>query len=108
MDALAYVDWLSKGTLVQQAADFDQTSKFPEELVQELSRRGIFRIGIAKTYWGDGDEMQVFLEMIQKVSESFPALASILFTQSSFAIWTLLRFGTKEQREEYLVDFFNG
>lgn len=108
MDALAYVDWLSKGTLVQQAADFDQTSKFPEELVQELSKRGIFRIGIAKTYWGDGDEMQVFLEMIQKVSESFLALASILFTQSSFAIWPLLRFGTKEQREEYLVDFFNG
>ena len=93
--------------LANVSKEYDSTEKFPQVLLEDFLEMDIFRLLL-----DEEDELSeslhAFMEIIRIVSHEFAAMASILLTQGTYAIWPLQRYGTKRQKDAYLEKLVSG
>lgn len=92
--------------LADVAQHFDSTEEFPETQLNQFLALDIFRLLLNEE--DQGESLQAFMEVIRLVSKEFAAMASILLTQGTYAIWPLQRYGTKRQKDAYLEKLVSG
>ena len=96
-------------TVVDQvAAQHDRDHTFPYEVVKQMGEMGLFGLPIADEYGGMGGDymaLGVALEELARVDQS---VAITLEAGVSLGIMPIYRFGSEEQKQQYLPDLVAG
>ncbi|MBP6786185.1 MAG: acyl-CoA dehydrogenase family protein [Candidatus Promineofilum sp.] len=90
------------------AAEFDESGDFPLETIRQMGQLGFMGIEVPEEYGGVGlDTMAYVLAMVEicKVDASHGTIMSV---NNSLYAHGLLKFGTEEQKQKYLVPVATG
>ena len=90
------------------AAQHDRDHTFPYEVVKQMGEMGLFGLPIAEEYGGMGGDymaLGVALEELARVDQS---VAITLEAGVSLGIMPIYRFGSEEQKQQYLPDLVAG
>ncbi|MGX7030213.1 acyl-CoA dehydrogenase family protein [Vagococcus zengguangii] len=104
-DTVDKIEKYADEVLVGAARYYDQVEEFPEEHVKKL-----FDLGFFESLYPNNTvtNYQAYLANLSNVSHHFPALASIMLTQESHALWPFSQFGTEEQQADYFNQLLTG
>ena len=93
--------------LAPRAFELDDKGEFPREIVRKLADLGLIGIVIPEKY--DGSPMGHLARVIaiEEISRVYPSIG--LFLQATpLGLWTILHFGTEEQRLKYIPPVVRG
>jgi alkylation response protein AidB-like acyl-CoA dehydrogenase len=90
------------------AAEYDESGEFPLETVRKMGQMGLMGIEIPEEYGGAGmDTLAYALTMIE-VARADASHSTIVSVNNSLFGYALLKFGTEEQKQTYLVPVASG
>lgn len=89
------------------AREFEQSGRYPSEIVAHMKRMGLFGLLIPEEYGGVSADMVSFAIAFEELSRGWMGIAGIIGTHS-LACWMLNRYGTPEQKQKYLHDLASG
>jgi len=89
------------------AAEIDETGRFPREVITKMADAGLFGIIIPPPFGGAGSER---IDFVLAVDEIAAASASVAFgfVISTSTAFSILAFGSDEQRKKYLPALAKG
>jgi alkylation response protein AidB-like acyl-CoA dehydrogenase len=90
------------------AAHFDETGEFPYETVKKMGAQGFMGIEVPEEYGGQGlDTIAYVLAMIE-IAKADVAHSTIMSVHNSLYAHGILKFGTEEQKHDYLTPVATG
>jgi alkylation response protein AidB-like acyl-CoA dehydrogenase len=98
---------IAKEYLLPKRSYYDETEKFPWDLVKILAEAGLFKCFIAKEYGGQGGgvtEMAIVTEELSRVCAGI----ALAFAGTGLGTYPIILFGNSEQKERYLPDIAKG
>jgi alkylation response protein AidB-like acyl-CoA dehydrogenase len=94
--------------IVPIAAEFDESGEFPMETIRKMGEMGLMGIEIPEEYGGAGmDTLAYALTMIE-IAKADASHSTILSVNNSLFGHALLKFGTEEQKQKYLMPVASG
>lgn len=90
------------------AAEIDETERFPIETVRKMARYNMMGIPVPKEYGGAGGDEVAYAIAIEELSRVCGTTGVICSAHTSLACWPILKFGTEEQKNRYLVSLAKG
>ncbi len=88
-------------------AALDEKEEFPKEIMKILADAGLFGVYIAEEYGGLGGGLLDLCIVVEELSRVCSGIA-VSYAASGLGTFTLLEFGTDEQRKKYLPDIASG
>ena len=88
-------------------AALDEKEEFPTEIMKILADAGLFGVYIAEEYGGLGGGLLDLCIVVEELSRVCSGIA-VSYAASGLGTFTLLEFGTDEQRKKYLPDIASG
>ena len=90
------------------AAHFDETGEFPSETVKKMGAQGFMGIEVPEEYGGQGlDTLSYVLAMIE-IAKADVSHSTIVSVHNSLYAHGLLKFGTEEQKQKFLIPVASG
>jgi alkylation response protein AidB-like acyl-CoA dehydrogenase len=89
------------------AHDLEYNDTYPTEIVEKMKEIGLFGAIIDTKYGGSGLSVQTYAKIIDKITEVWMSISGILNSHLIMAT-AVQRFGTTEQKEEWLPRFASG
>jgi alkylation response protein AidB-like acyl-CoA dehydrogenase len=90
------------------AAHFDETGEFPYETVKKMGAQGFMGIEVPEEYGGQGlDTLSYVLAMIE-IAKADVSHSTIVSVHNSLYAHGLLKFGTEEQKQKFLIPVASG
>ncbi|WP_425310782.1 acyl-CoA dehydrogenase family protein [Ammonicoccus fulvus] len=89
-------------------AELDRTHSFPYDIVERMGRMGLFGLPFPEEYGGQGADyfaLSLALEELGRIDQS---VAITLEAGVSLGAMPIFRFGTEEQKQEWLPDLIAG
>ncbi len=90
------------------AAAVDAEARYPKETVEKLAGLGFLGIFVPPEYGGSGLDQVSYALIIEELSRACAATGVIVSAHNSLVCFPLLRFGTEEQKQKYLVPLAKG
>lgn len=90
------------------AAEVDEKEMFPVETVKKLAKYGFFGIPFPKELGGQGADNLAYSMAVEELSKVCATTGVIVSAHTSLCAAPIYEFGTKEQREKYLVPLAKG
>jgi alkylation response protein AidB-like acyl-CoA dehydrogenase len=94
--------------IAPQARRLEQDHRFPRELLKELAKLGILGMTVPPEYGGIKTDYLSFILALEEISRASPSLAVIASVHCSLFCYSILKFGTKRQKEKYLPQAAKG
>ncbi len=88
--------------------EYDESQKFPTEIIKQLGDLGFLGIVIPEKYGGAGLGYQEFAIIIEELAKVDPSIALSVAAHNGLCTNHIYRFGNEEQREKYLPDLASG
>ena len=88
-------------------AALDEKEQFPTEIMKILADAGLFGVYIAEEYGGLGGGLLDLCLVVEELSRVCSGVA-VSYAASGLGTFTLLQYGTDEQRKKYLPDIASG
>ena len=88
-------------------AALDEKEEFPWEIMKILADAGLFGVYISEEYGGLGGGLLDLCIVVEELSRVCSGVA-VSYAASGLGTFTLLEFGTDEQRKKYLPDIASG
>jgi alkylation response protein AidB-like acyl-CoA dehydrogenase len=88
-------------------AALDEKEEFPKEIMKILADAGLFGVYIAEEYGGLGGGLLDLCLVVEELSRVCSGVA-VSYAASGLGTFTLLEFGSDEQRKKYLPDIASG
>ncbi|TES82142.1 MAG: acyl-CoA dehydrogenase [Dehalococcoidia bacterium] len=88
-------------------AALDEKEEFPAEIMKILADAGLFGVYISEEYGGLGGGLLDLCLVVEELSRVCSGIA-VTYAASGLGTFTLLEFGTDEQRKKYLPDIASG
>jgi butyryl-CoA dehydrogenase len=88
-------------------AALDEQEKFPWEIMKILADAGLFGVYISEEYGGLGGGLLDLCLVVEELSRVCSGVA-VSYAASGLGTFTLLEYGTDEQRQKYLPDIASG
>ena len=88
--------------------EYDESQKFPTEILKHLGNLGFLGIVIPEKYGGAGLGYQEFAIIIEELAKVDPSIALSVAAHNGLCTNHIYRFGNEEQREKYLPDLASG
>lgn len=88
--------------------EYDREERFPLDLYAEMAQLGLTGGVIPEEYGGAGMDHQTYALMIMEMAETCQAMAAAATWASGVGGVSVLRFGTEEQKQKYLVPLAKG
>lgn len=98
----------SQKRLAPKAREFDQRHQFPTEEVKELGRLGLMGIFTPESYGGAGLDMVSYVLSVEEISAGCASCGVIMSVNNSLFCAPILKFGTEQQKNDYLTPFASG
>lgn len=90
------------------ASEFDENFNLPKELIDDMAERGYLGANLPKEYGGLGlDEVHYGL-FTEEIGKACPSTRSLITVHTSLVSSSILRWGTKEQKEYWLPKLAKG
>jgi alkylation response protein AidB-like acyl-CoA dehydrogenase len=89
------------------AREWEQSGRYPTELVAAMSEMGLFGITIPTEYGGTGADLLTLALVFEELSRGWMGLAGILGSHS-LSSWMIARHGTEDQRSGLLPELATG
>ncbi len=94
--------------IVPVAPAFDASGEFPFETVKKMGELGLMGIEIPTEYGGAGLDTMCYVLAMEEISKADASHGTILSVNNSLFCNGLYKFGTREQKEKYLVPVASG
>jgi len=90
------------------AAEWDRTSHFPRDVVDELGRLGFLGMCTPEEYDGMGLDTVTYLMLLEEISAADSSIAVSVGIHNAIPTTMLVKHGTPEQRERWLKPMARG
>jgi hypothetical protein len=94
--------------IAPRVTDYDREESIPRELLDGMAKLGFFGGVVPTAYGGLGLDFVTFARMIEEISKVDHCIATIVSFPSGLVGAGILRFGTEEQKERWLVPLARG
>jgi acyl-CoA dehydrogenase len=118
MDALLSADQIQVRREIRRLLDdvcdaasvraMDETKQFPAKIWTALAEAGWCGIAVPEAYGGAGADLLTLAVVVEQIARSSLSLGLMYFTTQFSAVHTLKRYGTEEQRREFLPRIATG
>jgi butyryl-CoA dehydrogenase len=90
------------------AMRIDEEHRIPEELIAKMSAMGFMGSYIPEEYEGAGLDMLSYAIVVEEVSKACGSSGVLISAHTSLACDPIYRFGTEEQKQQFLPDLATG
>jgi alkylation response protein AidB-like acyl-CoA dehydrogenase len=90
------------------AARLDEEAVFPTETVAKMGELGFMGVAIPEEYGGVGMDTLAYVLALIEISKACASHGAIMSVNNSLVCYGLLRYGTQEQKERFLVPLASG
>jgi butyryl-CoA dehydrogenase len=90
------------------AKEIDESGRFPRDNFKKAAELGLTGVAVPENYGGAGMDHVSYAMVIEEVSRVCASTGVILSVQNSLYCDPILRFGTDEQKQRFLVPFARG
>ena len=90
------------------AAEFDESGDFPLDTIRKMGAMGFMGIEIPEAYGGAGLDTMAYVLALEEICKVEAAHGTIMSVNNSLFGYALLRFGTEEQKQAFLVPVASG
>ena len=94
--------------IVQRARENDRNERFDLELVQKIAEQGYLGAIVPREYGGAGLDYLTYGLIVEEVSRGCSAMRTVISVQTSLVCSAILRWGTEEQKQQYLPKLCSG
>ena len=98
----------ARNSIAPIAAEFDESGEFPLETVREMGKLGFMGIEVPEAYGGAGMDTIAYVLAMVEICKADASHGTIMSVNNSLYAHGLLKFGTEEQRQKYLVPVATG
>jgi alkylation response protein AidB-like acyl-CoA dehydrogenase len=99
-------EWVERA-VYPVASEYEHADEYPEPLVEDMKRLGLFGVTIAEEYGGLGLDLLTYVLIQIELSRGWMSLSGVLNTHFISA-WMIATCGTEEQRARYLPRMATG
>jgi alkylation response protein AidB-like acyl-CoA dehydrogenase len=90
------------------AAEFDESGDFPVETIKKMGEMGFMGIEIPEEYGGAGMDTLSYVLALEEICKADAAHGTIMSVNNSLFCYAILRFGTEEQKQKFLLPAASG
>ena len=90
------------------AAEFDESGDFPLATIREMGQMGLMGIETPEEYGGAGMDTIAYVLAMEEIAKADASHAVIMSVNNSLYCHGLIKFGTEEQKQKYLVPVASG
>ncbi|MBU0510209.1 MAG: acyl-CoA dehydrogenase [Chloroflexi bacterium] len=90
------------------AAEFDETGDFPSETIKKMGEMGFMGIEVPEEYGGAEMDTLAYVLALEEISKVDASHGVIMSVNNSLYNYGILRFGTEEQKQKFLVPVATG
>jgi len=90
------------------AAELDRDSRFPAELIEEMSALNLLGMCVPEEFGGAGMDMVAYVLALEEISKVCASTGVIMSVNNSLACEPIKTFGTQAQKEKYLTVLARG
>ncbi len=94
--------------VLPKAAELDETSRFPEELVEKMGELGLMGMSVPEEYGGAGFDYVSYAIAMEEISRACASTAVIMSVNNSLVCEPLLTYGSEEIKTKYLTPLAEG
>jgi butyryl-CoA dehydrogenase len=94
--------------IAPKAAEIDENHRYPEELVRKMAELGFMGVAVPEEYGGGGMDNMSYTLAMEEISAGCASTGVIMSVQNSLVCDPILKFGTEEQKREYLTPLASG
>lgn len=105
LDAVAA---FARTEIAPRVADYDRDERFPADLLAKMGAIGFFGGTVPPRYGGLGLDYPTFAGFLEVLSRVDHAIATLVSMPSGLVGSSLLRYGTEDQRQRWLVPLAQG
>lgn len=85
-----------------------EAGEFPRPLLEKMGELGLMGITVPEKYGGSGMDYTSYIIAIHELSKASAVMGVILSVHTSVGINPILKFGTEEQKQEYIPKMASG
>jgi alkylation response protein AidB-like acyl-CoA dehydrogenase len=89
------------------AQDMEASGAYPDEIVAGMAELGLFGLMIPEEYGGLAADMVSLAIVFEEISKGWMGIAGIIGSHS-LSCWMISRFGTEDQKNQYLPELSSG
>jgi len=90
------------------AKEIDESERFPIETIEKMAAMGMMGLPIPEAYGGSGLDQMGYVLAVEELAKVCATTSIILSAHTSLCCWPILKFGTEEQKQKYLVPLARG
>ena len=89
------------------AAEWDETEKFPHELVAKMADAGLYGVHFPEEYGGSGDEV-TFAIATEEISRASAGIGVMYLVSLGLGMYPIVMHGGEQQKNRYIPRVING
>lgn len=90
------------------AEEYDESGNFPLETIKKMGEMGLMGIEVPEEYGGAGMDTLAYVLTMIEVAKADASHSTILSVNNSLYNYGLMKFGTEEQKQKFLVPIASG
>ncbi|MBN1203621.1 MAG: acyl-CoA dehydrogenase [Myxococcaceae bacterium] len=94
--------------LIPNARKWDETHAWPTEAVKKLAELSLLGVAVPEQYGGAGLDNVCYAIAMEEISRGCASTGVIMSVNNSLYCDPVMKFGTEEQKQEFLVPFARG
>ncbi len=93
--------------ILPNAEHYDHEDEFPDPIVEQMKELGLFGVTIPEEYGGMGLDLTTYAMIVEELSRGWISISGVINTHF-IGSYLLMKFGTEEQRQNYLPRMATG
>src|ERR1700712_3429746 len=102
------VEEFAREVVAPAAVGHDKAKTFPYDVVQQMAQMGLFGLPFPEQYGGMGGDFFALCLAIEELARADSSVAITLEAAIGLGAMPIFRFGTEEQRQEWLPQLTSG
>ncbi len=98
----------SRKVIAATAAERDKTKEFPADNFKQMGELGLMGMMIPEAYGGEAADAVSYVLALSEIAYSCASTSVVMSVQNSIVCESLNKYGTEEQKQEFLVPLASG
>ena len=99
---------IAEESILPGAAERDLSHEYPAEIIAQLAENGFMGMFVPEEYGGLGKSILDYVVALEEICYADAGVGVVMSVNNSLVCWPILKFGTEEQKQKYLVPLASG